>query len=404
LKEHQIGTGLSRKALYVISLVHATNDSSTSVVPALLPVILLQYNVSFFDIGVLVAAGYLANIIGQPITGRFSERLEPRVLLVTGIAVIAASMVLLIFSSSFALLLGSFILLRAGSSVYHPVGVSAVSRKYPGSLLDTSMGFQSAFGNLGIFVAFLVTAPIYLSLGWKAPFEVFAVFDFAVALITFFMLEDIPRSNAPQEAGKQEPRETRKGFRLDIPILFIVAATISGASFSVIFNYGNILLEHSNFSVASADFLIAIWIGVSFIGAFYTGALTRIFTRYRLITLSYFIASISTFLFALFPSSVALVVACLLLFGLGESITYPAIYAGLAAFLGSKKQRTGTSFGILFSAQIIGSGVMGLLSGYLSEIYGLALPFEIAAALLLLGGVAAIAWRKILVNREDQSP
>jgi len=90
--------------------------------------VVVTFGFSKFEIGILVAIGYLMNMIFQPITGRYSEKIESRKLLAIGITLIAISMILFTVSSTFASMIFCIALLRIGSSFFHPVGVSAVSR------------------------------------------------------------------------------------------------------------------------------------------------------------------------------------------------------------------------------------------------------------------------------------
>ena len=74
----------------------------------------VAFGFSKFEVGVLVAVGYLVNMIFQPLTGRYSERFEARKLLALGISIIAVSMLLFTISSTFALMLVSIVVLRFG--------------------------------------------------------------------------------------------------------------------------------------------------------------------------------------------------------------------------------------------------------------------------------------------------
>ncbi len=381
--------GRSNRTLYLISLNHATNDASVALLPTLFPVILSLFKISLFAIGILVAAMYATNVICQPITGHYSERFEPRTLLPLGIGLMAISMVMLIFSTSFPALFFSAVVLRIGSSFFHPVGISTISKSYSGERLDKSMGFQSAFGNFGIFGVFLVGAAIYFRFGWSAPFLLFAALDALVAFITMTKLGKL------QSVSKQasSPKLSRR-FLVSLPAFFLLSTFISGGANAVIINYGNILLEQSRFSTTQADLLIAGWIGFAFIGAFYTGANTRRLSRKKVLISAYLLASISTLSFSLFTASFAIALVSLFANGFAIAVTYPTIYSELSSFLGPGSDRTGAAFGLIFSSQIIGSAVMGFFTGYVSEIFGLRFPFQITSFLLVVAALTTFLWKR----------
>src|SRR5205807_10138029 len=135
-----------------------------------------------------VALGYLVNILFQPVVGHYSEGRDPGRLLAIGISIVTISVISFIFAIGFLTLLASVILLRLGSSFFHPVGISTISNSYSGPSLQKSMGFQSAFGNVGYLLVFLISAPLYLAVGWRATFIVFAIWTLADVVLTLTFL------------------------------------------------------------------------------------------------------------------------------------------------------------------------------------------------------------------------
>src|SRR5260370_37690378 len=201
-------TSSSNRILYVVSLNHATNDGSVYLLSSLFPIVLALFNISVFQVGIIVALGYLVNILFQPVVGHYSERRDPGRLLAIGISIITVSVISFVFATGFLSLLASVILLRLGSSFFHPIGISTVSKSYGGPRLQKSMGFQSAFGNLGVLLGFLTSAPLYLALGWGAPFVVFAAWTLADIVLTLMCLgkrhSAIPhRSQTPSNSKQQ---------------------------------------------------------------------------------------------------------------------------------------------------------------------------------------------------------
>jgi len=217
-------TSSSNRILYVVSLNHATNDGSVYLLSSLFPIVLALFNVSVLQVGIIVALGYLVNILFQPVVGHYSEGRDPARLLAIGISVITFSVISFVFATGFLSLLASVILLRLGSSFFHPVGISTISKSYSGPRLQKSMGFQSAFGNLGVLLVFLTSAPLYLAVGWRATFFVFAVWTLADVVLTLAILSG--RHSAVQDRT-QTPSNSRPKTKGTIPLFFLVAAFIS---------------------------------------------------------------------------------------------------------------------------------------------------------------------------------
>ena len=389
---------ISRTVLYVVSLTHFSNDGSTSLLSTLFPVLNSIYSISGLHIGMLIAAGLLTNLIFQPLTGRYVVRFGSRNLMAIGIAFIAISMILFIMSTGFLGILFSVLILRFGSSFFHPVGVSTVSKVYAGEKLDRYMGIQSSFGNLGIFLVFVVSAPLYLTLGWYAPFIVFLFIDL-VTLVCIMLAVSNQTEKPARNSVAADPDHEKSSFGL--PVFFILSALIVGGTTSAIVNFGNILLVSDRYGLLVSDELISGWLASAFFGAISTGYLTRFAGRHRILIVSYLIAAISILAFILMSADIVIASTTLIINGFFDAILYPSIYSELASFIGSNERIRGTSFGLLFSAQIAGSAAMGLIGGYLVDYAGLLLLF-VALSILLFGGIPLTLYWHRKIGRKSQ--
>jgi len=369
---------------------HAVNDGSVYLLTSLFPVVLTLFGLSVFQVGVLVGAGYLVSVVGQPIVGRYSESLDPKKLLALGLSIISVSVLSFVFASGFYSILASVLLLRAGSCFYHPVGVSAVSKAYRGHALDRAMGIQSAFGDLGILLVFVLSAPVYLAIGWKATFVLFALasaFDVAVTLAAY---------GSPAKGAVTAPKVTESkradGGRLGTPVFFLAMSFVSGASFAVILNYANLLLEsESHVGVLVANIAVSGWIALAFVGAISTGRWPTVMRRTMLLFITFLASALSTVALVFTSSELVFVVPVLLVNGFTLSATYPLLYSELSDFLAGSSERTGRSFGAVFSAQTIGGSVFGLVSGYLATLFGIPSAFLLMGLLLLAGSAMALS-------------
>ncbi|MBI3023583.1 MAG: MFS transporter [Thaumarchaeota archaeon] len=394
LSRNSVVERVSNRLLYVVSMNHAFNDGSVFFLSSLFPVVISLFGLSVFEVGVLVAVGYLVNVIFQPIVGRFAEKADAKKLLALGISVISFSVISFVPSTGFSTLLASVVLLRIGTSFFHPVGVSAITWTYAGKRLERALGFQSAFGNFGILIVFLAAAPLYLVLGWKSTFFGLGAVGFAVTLITLLALGRISiKRFSGDEQGGDSPNEKPNHGRFGIPTFFIVAGFASGGSFALILNFANIFLEgRNNLSTSEANLLVSVWIAAAFVGAIVSGASQKRFDRLALLSLYFFLPSVLVVLLVL-VDSIGLVTLSLLLTGFTISGTYPLTQAELSDYLGREESKKGRSFGILFSAQTIGASVMGLVGGYLSEVLGLAHSFDVVVVSMLFAGGLTLLWK-----------
>jgi len=353
---------------------------------------LVLFNISVLQVGIIVALGYLVNIIFQPVVGHYSEGRDPGRLLAIGIAIITVSVVSFVFATGFLSLLAPVIFLRLGSSFFHPVGISTISKSYAGPRLQKSMGFQSAFGNVGVLLVFLTSAPLYLAVGWRATFVVFAIWTLAdvILTLTFLRGRHSAASDDPQTPSREKPRVKRT-----IPLFFVLAAFISGGTYAVILNFANIFLgTRAHVDVSQANLIVSAFIVFASLGALATGGWTHFVPTNVLLAISYLVAACSVAAFTLLSGNAILATMTLLVTGFSISATYPLTYTELSRYLGSVGQQSGRSFGVLSSGQTIGASILGLASGYVSQFLGLEVSFGTVAVLALIGSVSATFWIK----------
>ncbi len=390
-------TSSSNRILYPVSLNHATNDGSVYLLSSLFPIVLALFNISVFQVGIIVALGYLVNILFQPVVGHYSEGRDPGRLLAIGISIVTVSVISFVFATGFLSLLTSVILLRSGSSFFHPVGISTISKSYSGPRLQKSMGFQSAFGNIGVLLVFLTSAPLYLAVGWRATFIVFAIWTLADVVLTLTFLRGRYSSTSDDH---QTPSSSKPQAKRTIPLFFLLAAFISGGSYAVILNFANIFLgTRAHLDVSQANLIVSAFIAFASLGAIATGGWTRFVPTNVLLAISYVVASGSITAFTLLSGNAILATITLLATGFSISATYPLTYTELSRYLGSIGQQSGRSFGVLSSGQTIGASILGLASGYASQFLGLEVSFGSVAILALIGSVSAAFWTKRMDRR-----
>jgi MFS family permease len=390
------------RVVEALSTVHAANDGTVVLVPTLLPIAAQLFHFGYLDLGILVAAGYAVNVAVQPLVGRFYGKIEAGTLLSCGVGILAISMIIISFANSYGSLLVGAVVLRIGSSFYHPIGPSVVSKTYSGTKVDHIMGVQSGFGDLGSFLMFLTASLLYSALGWKLPFLIFAVVDLVVAMIALIFLRKLLRKKEDtlqisfdiREGGDsvtaEKPTATDQispGPKRDIalPILFI-GTFMAGGSYAIILNFANSLMAGVYHSVLLANLPVSLWL-LSFIFAdFTTGLFSRKIGRIRLLLISYFLSSISIAFFCLIYGNLLIASLSLVTNGFVLSFTYPLTYSAVGTLRSSKDTKNwnvGALFGLLFSVQVIGSALFSYLGGEISQAFNPVYPFGIVSGILL---------------------
>jgi MFS transporter, FSR family, fosmidomycin resistance protein len=388
----------------VLTVIHAVNDGTVVLLPTLFPIATSLFGIGYEKLGILVASGYIASVIVQPIAGKYSERIEPKNLLAAGIGTMAFSMIIIAYAPSYFILLLGAVVLRTGSSFYHPVATSVISKIEFRQSLDKHMGVLSAFGDLGSLLIFLGAAVLYSFLGWRGPFLIFFVIDFSIAIGVLVFLQNFhERNNRNTTQIVESKSDWRKDYGLlaeknlpnknrvlsSPPISFLFLATfVSSGSCAIILNFANSLLAREYGSVLFADLLVGFWLATFVLGDLLTGSMSKRIGRTRFLLIAYAISAILIGIFSLSTNYIPLTSISLVGSGFALSFTFPLIYSELGSRPLVSKRGTGTTFGLLFSSQIIGSAVLSYLSGELSEFLGPLYPFAVAA--IMLSVVAAL--------------
>lgn len=388
-----------RRLLYVISLNHFTNDSSTALISSLFPAALGLFGLDYFQVGTLVAVGLVINVLVQPVVGRYTDRLPGRGLLAAGTAVIMASMVLFASSGDFLGLLLAVVVLRTGSSFYHPVGMATVSRSYGRAESDSAMGFQVAFGYAGILTAFLFGGFVYEGFGWGGPFYLWVAMAVATILVTTAGMGGarpagtlvVPEGelwSGPAKAGHTPDR----GVRADRATAFLGVTSVAVVSAStVVINFGNLLLTGRGLGLVPSDFGVALFIAGAILGSFGFGRARREFSNASLVAIAAATVAAVDLLLALVDFPV-LDVSVLLVAGLANALANSAVYSLVADLV--RAERRGYFFGVLFAFQTLGVAAVLFVGGFLAQNLGIGTPFILSAALLLPTGAWALSLRR----------
>ena len=159
---------MPKRILFSASIFHGLNDAATVTVPMVFPLLYSQQYIitKYAHIGILSNFGLLMTLCCQLLIAHHSHKYEYKHMLIVSLGGISLSLVLITSAWSFTSLLLFYLMMRIFASFYHSVGVATVSITHPDKALDFAMGVQSASGNIGLFLAFVLTGFIAQSFGF----------------------------------------------------------------------------------------------------------------------------------------------------------------------------------------------------------------------------------------------
>ncbi|OGS56354.1 MAG: hypothetical protein A3K60_08420 [Euryarchaeota archaeon RBG_19FT_COMBO_56_21] len=382
------------RLLWIISFHHACNDGTLMALVALLPILVKEMDLSYYEVG-LLGFGLLITVVVQYMVGRFADRSFSRYLLEVGAFLMGVTFVLMLFINDFTGLFLAVISMRLGAAFYHPVGISWITKEYAGEYLDTALGVQSGVGNFGVIVALGTSGFLGELLTWKAPCVLWAGLNFAAVLMGVVMIskEHAPATQTAAPKMMSPLGTARKMWVLILPIIS------GGALYQITTYFGPIKLTKVNdWSAGNADLAFAIWIAVGTITSYYFGVMSVRFGKKRLLAAGY-LASLLAILVMALTAEWFIITPALVIYGAFLFTTYPTLFSYVTEV--TEPGERATAFGILFGFQLGGGAVFVYLSGIVAEL--LESPdyaFYVGAALSAASLVTILLIRDTKINNK----
>jgi MFS family permease len=375
-----------RRILASASLFHALNDAATVAVPMIFPILYAQQVIirSYSQIGLLSNFGLLTTFLFQILVVHAAKRYEYKLILCVSFAGISFSLILIPYSSSYAVLFILYLLFRVFDSFYHTLGLAWVSRAHPSQSIDFAMGVQSGSGNLGVFVAFVSAGFLAQTFGWNISLFSWAAVCLSLGMMSFllvrkisFMTDDLERLDF--SSWVQTIKMVRR---------YVIGFMFGGASWGVTVYFAPSLL-HTKFEIpmGGTGAYLALWIGVGTIMTYLFGRLSRMFGRARIYRVAFLGASLSLLLIGA-SRRPGLAVGGLVAFGMFLFLIYPALqsFVGNAVPSGNQPQ----AFGVVSNLQMVSGAIISLAAGFLSDRFGISSPFLVLGFLGLAAMVCSV--------------
>jgi MFS family permease len=348
---------------------------------------------SYSQIGLLSNFGLLTTLLFQVLVVHLSRKTEYRYLLGASFVGISLTLFLIPSSKDYFQLFFLYLLFRVFDSFYHTVGMAWVSRTHPRQAIDLAMGVQSGSGMFGVFLAFLSFGYLAQTSGWQFPLRIWAGACFLLGLTSYLLIRD---HHFPKDvAGRLDMTswlETARLIRRHIPgFLF------GGASWAVTIYFAPSLLYHKfAIPMGRTGLFMAVWIGIGTVTTYLFGPISRRFGRTKVFKVGFAGASLSLLAIGLSPRP-GLAVLGLFVFGTFLFVIYPA----LQSFVGNTCSETSQpqAYSLVSNLQMLAGALISLLSGFLSDRFGISAPFVVMGIL----GTAAFALSTLVLEPASQA-
>lgn len=368
---------MNRKVLGILSLGHLTVDIGAGGLPAILPFLKAEFDLSYFWLAALVMISGITSSIMQPIFGVASDTLKTRFLLPLGVFLALAGFGGIGAASSYAAVVALVALAGIGSAMYHPEGAKS-ARTVSGRLPATANSLFAVGGNIGVALGPLLVIGL---IAWRGLHAIafLALPAAIVALVLAGVVPAVSRAHEAHEAriGSMPRGPWPKAINMLIAVTALRSAVYGGVLTFVPLYAVNVLHQPATHN----GLLLFVFLATGAVANLLAGPLADRYGAKPTMSLSLGLAPLALALYLWSSGSLALIALALT-----GAMIIGTLSTSVIMGMEYMPNRVG-----LASALLIGlsTGLGGLGVGALGKV---ADAFGLTLALWLLVGIAVISY------------
>ena len=370
------------------SLAHFANDVPLTLFPAVLPVLIKEFDLNYAEAGAIITASAFLMTSLQAITGYVADRRNRITLLLFGLTTLGVGTILVSFSANYVQLLILGCLVGIGGSFFHPIGYSLLSDAFESGKRGKALGLGSAAGDVAVPVAFATSGLLVTFLGWHRLFMLWGLIVVIVAVILLLIIKEPWGKDSRPNATDNS---TRKSVKTLIPVVIVMG--LVGASYRIASSFTTTYLTHFfGVNLESANFILALMWVVGAIGSIVGGSLVDKFGERNTVTAEIVMLSILS-LVSVYIANVLLLSCIICIMGFFILAAWPSFYSVIAG--ATRSGARAFTYGILFAVAWSLSSFFPYLSGICADIFGLQVIFVLIGVLSLLAAfIAYLTFKK----------
>jgi len=367
------------RSILGLSAAHMVNDIYSPVLPAILPLLILQNGYSYFLAGLIVTAYNLSSSFTQPVVGWLYDKKNIRMPIGASVMISAFFMSFIGFVENYWFLIMFAIAGALGHAFFHPSALGLVSRMAAGANRGRLTSLFVVGGNLGFAIGPILAG---LAVGYYGLHGLALMIVPGIAI--FFLLNKVlPPVSELEEHYTKESRETEdKGPFPYKPIILLVTASAFRAW--VIFAsvaYLPTYLAETGMSLVTANLLTSAMLLAGVAGQVIGAGMSDKYGRKE-----YVLASLLLCIppFALFVFSTGIVsLISLMAFGY---LLWSSFSVTVAMSHEMAPQGTGTVSGLMLGLAVGAGGLGVAVTGYIADMTEVSTAF----ALLIIPVVISV--------------
>lgn len=167
----------------LVGLAHLISHFSQLLLAPLFPWLKDEFNVSYAELGFLMAIFFAVSCAVQALSGFVVDRFGPRPLLFGGLALLGIAALGYSVSTSYWMMAGFAVVGGVGNGVFHPVDYTLLNRKVSAPRLGHAYSVHGITGSLGWALAPALVVSLTLAYSWRVALATAAVLAFAVLAV-----------------------------------------------------------------------------------------------------------------------------------------------------------------------------------------------------------------------------
>lgn len=368
------------------AFAHLLNDMIQATLPAVFPMLKIDFDLSFTQIGLIALIYQLTASLLQPWVGVYTDKYPKPYLLPSGMGMTLIGIALLATASSYEMLLVAAAVVGVGSATFHPEA-TRIARLASGGKFGTAQSTFQVGGNTGSAIGPLLAAAIIIPYGQRA-----IAWVMIVALVAIFVLYRLTiwvKHNGAAKA-KGLARVNTQGLSrpkliqaITVICVLMFAKYFYIASFTSYFTF--YLIERFGLSIQQSQLFLFMFLGAVAAGTFVGGPVGDRIGRKAVIWISFL--GVAPFALALPYVGLVGTAVLAIIIGLVMSSAFAAlvVYAQ-EAVPGRVGMVSGLMFGLMFGIGGIGSVTLGTLA----DTHGIIWVYSVMSFLPLLGLATAL--------------
>ena len=363
------------KILGVVSAGHFLSHFYLLSLPPLFFILKSEFGVSYAALGAILTVSFALSAVAQVPMGFLVDRIGARIVLTTGLVIMAVCIGLMGFAATYWQVLILFTIAGLGHSVFHPADYAILNASIEPSRIGRAFSIHTFSGHLGSALAPASVIFIATAWNWRAALFIAGAMGLVATVVLASqwnsLRDDVVSTKTPEaetQAGGPGPKDGMALlFSKPILLLFLfflmTSMTASGVhAFLVV-----ALIELHDMPLSLASATLTGYLVASAAGILLGGVFADRTTRHDLqASFAFGVSALLILVVAAVSLNLGLMVAVLVLAGLMQGIVRPA--RDMMVRGAAPKGSMGKVFGFVSAGMAAGSAISPMMFGFVMDL------------------------------------